>query len=69
MNKNELLKLAKRYFIADAGLSEANLIRKIQRAEGSVDCFATGRTGCEQTACPWRKACVSASAEYLQPDS
>lgn len=44
MTKAELLKLAGQYFISDAGLSMANLIRKIQIAEGHVVCFSTGRT-------------------------
>lgn len=58
MNKGELLKLAGRYFIADTGLSVANLIRKIQIAEGHIDCFATGKTQCDQMACRWRKECL-----------
>ena len=66
MNKRELLKLAKQYFIADTGSSIANLIRKIQLAEGNFDCFATGRSNCEQTACRWRKDCMSESAECAE---
>jgi len=41
----------------------ANLIRKIQIAEGHVDCFATGKTHCEQMGCRWRKDCLPESAE------
>jgi glycyl-tRNA synthetase (class II) len=63
MNQKELLKLAGQYFISDAGLSVANLIRKIQIAEGHVDCFATGKTRCDQMGCRWRKDCLPESAE------
>lgn len=58
MNKGELLKLAGQYFISDTGSSVANLVRKIQLAEGHVDCFSTGRTRCEQTGCKWRAECL-----------
>jgi len=40
MNKNDLIELARRYFIADVGLSMPNLIGKIQVAQGSTQCFA-----------------------------
>lgn len=58
MNKNDLLQLARRYFILDAGLSEANLIRKIQVAEGDVACYATGKDRCAQMVCRWRQSCL-----------
>ena len=61
MNKRNLLNLAKQYFIADNGLSMANLIRKIQLAEGNFDCFATGKNHCDQKACRWRKDCLPGS--------
>jgi hypothetical protein len=60
---SELLKLARRYFISDEGQSVANLIRKIQLAEGHVDCFATGRTHCENMTCRWRKECLPDTAD------
>ena len=63
MNKTELLKLARQYLIADEGLSEANLIRKIQRAEGHVDCFATGKKHCEHMTCRWRATCLPDAQE------
>ena len=58
MKKADLLKLAGQYFISDAGLSTANLIRKIQIAEGHIDCYATGKTQCEQMGCRWRASCL-----------
>ena len=65
MKKADLLKLAGQYFISDAGLSTANLIRKIQIAEGHIDCYATGKTQCEQMACRWRGSCLG---EVGDPD-
>lgn len=65
MNKTELLKLAGQYFISDAGLSTANLIRKVQIAEGHLDCFATGKTRCDQMMCRWRKDCLGESSETV----
>lgn len=61
MNKSDLIELARRYFIADDGLSLPNLIRKIQVAQGNPQCFATGKLGCDQTACPWREECLPKS--------
>jgi hypothetical protein len=68
MKKADLLKLAGQYFISDAGLSTANLIRKIQIAEGHIDCYATGKTQCEQMACRWRGSCLGAGNECDAPD-
>jgi hypothetical protein len=70
MNKSELLKLAGQYFISDTGSSVANLVRKIQLAEGHVDCFSTGRTRCEQTGCKWRAECLpEAPIADTEPDA
>lgn len=69
MTKTELLKLAGQYFISDAGLSAANLIRKIQIAEGHLDCFATGKTRCDQMTCRWRVDCLGASSEVVPVES
>ena len=63
MNKAELLTLAGQYFISDAGMSTANLIRKIQIVEGHLDCFATGKKVCDQMTCRWRKECLGESSE------
>ena len=34
------------------------LIRSIQRAEGSADCFRKGITDCDQVDCKWRHICL-----------
>lgn len=59
----EARNLAKQYHIKTAGLSETELIRKIQQSEGSFDCFATATNGeCDQMGCRWRKDCFAAAA-------
>ena len=62
MDREELLKLAGRYFISDTGQNVANLIRKIQIVEGHADCFSTGKQDCQQMTCRWRKDCLPESA-------
>jgi hypothetical protein len=69
MNKDSLVELARRYYISDTGLSEAHLVRKIQVAQGDVDCFQTGRQGCTQVACRWRQECFQGSIDDGRTDS
>ncbi len=61
MDKAGLLKIADQYFIASTGLTTANLVRKIQRAEGHADCFATGKKNCDEMTCRWRDDCLDDS--------
>ena len=35
-----------------------NLIRSIQRAEGNIDCYRTGRQQCDRMSCVWRVHCL-----------
>jgi hypothetical protein len=70
MKHKNLLKLAKQHFILYDGLSETNLIRKIQIAEGNFDCFATAHVwNCSQFECQWRKDCLLKTAEYAAADA
>jgi hypothetical protein len=39
------------------GLSKAELIRKIQKAEGNFDCFGTAKAYCDQFECCFREDC------------
>jgi len=39
-----------------------NLIRSIQRAEGNLDCYRTGRQQCDRMNCVWRDHCLKAPA-------
>jgi hypothetical protein len=34
------------------------LIRSIQRSEGNLDCFLTGKEDCEEVDCAWRPYCL-----------
>jgi hypothetical protein len=40
------------------GLSKAELIRRIQRAEGNFDCFGTATDWCDQSQCSFREDCL-----------
>lgn len=41
---------------------KTTLIRAIQQAEGSFDCFGTATAGiCDQTYCLWRSDCLGAN--------
>jgi hypothetical protein len=44
------------------GLSKAELIRQIQRAEGNFDCFGTAKDHCDQFQCCFREDCLRPSA-------
>jgi len=39
------------------GLSKAELIRRIQKAEGNFDCFGTAKDYCDQFQCCFRDDC------------
>jgi hypothetical protein len=39
-------------------LDITTLIRSIQRAEGSTDCFQKGIVNCDQVDCKWRSFCL-----------
>jgi len=40
------------------GLSRAELIRRIQKAEGNFDCFGTAIDYCDQFECCFREDCL-----------
>ncbi len=43
------------------GLSKAELIRRIQKAEGNFDCFGTAKGYCDQLQCSFREDCLRPS--------
>jgi hypothetical protein len=43
------------------GLSKAELIRRIQRAEGNFDCFGTASDHCDQVQCCFKTDCLTPS--------
>jgi hypothetical protein len=38
--------------------AKKDLIRTIQKKEGNADCFKSGKSSCEQTACCWKGDCL-----------
>lgn len=62
MTQKELLKLAKQFDISDSGLSNIDLIRKVQQSEGNFDCYAKASEAvCDQSECLWRDGCLQES--------
>lgn len=60
MNLTKIRNLAKGVGVKPAKKRKADLIRSIQRAEGSFDCFATAiNGGCDQQGCLWREDCFA----------
>ncbi len=45
------------------GLSKAELIRRIQKAEGNFDCFGTAKDYCDQFECCFREDCIKPSSQ------
>jgi hypothetical protein len=43
------------------GLSKAELIRSVQKAEGNFDCFGTAQDECDQYQCCFREDCLRPS--------
>lgn len=57
-----LYELARQNYIFDASLSEADLIRTIQLAEGNTDCYASAVScQCGELDCRWREDCLAES--------
>jgi len=62
MKIQQIRKIAKGMGIKYSGLKKADLIKRIQRAEGNFDCFGSAVTGfCDQTECLWKVDCMVAS--------
>ena len=38
------------------------LIRSLQRSEGNIDCFRTGKADCDMLDCAWRMYCLTKSS-------
>jgi len=70
MNKHNLWKLAQQHQVFDASLTKAEMIRKIQLAEGNFDCYARAGDGdCDQSECLWRRDCLLESAAAGKPQT
>lgn len=58
MNMQEIKSIAKYHNIKTAKLRKADLIHKIQQAEGNFQCYASAASGdCDQLDCIWRTDC------------
>ena len=58
MKMEHLRELAKKHRIRSVGISKAELIRAIQRAEGNFDCFGSAEQWCDQIECLYRDLCL-----------
>lgn len=59
MKMQEVRAKAKALGLKDTfGSSKMELIRRIQRAEGNLDCFGTGKDDCDQFQCCFRDDCL-----------
>jgi hypothetical protein len=58
MKLTEIKEVAKQRGIAAGRMKKRDLVRTIQKSEGSIECYYTGRSGiCGQAACLWRNDC------------
>ena len=58
MTLKELQQLARERSVKPGKLGKAELVRTMQRVEGSTPCFETGQlTSCGQDSCLWRGDC------------
>ncbi len=44
------------------GLTKAELIRRVQKAEGNFDCYGTAKGYCDQLLCSFREDCLKLSS-------
>jgi hypothetical protein len=58
MKMNDVVKRAKALRIKAIGVKKADLIRKVQKAEGNFDCFGTATEYCDQVWCCFREDCL-----------
>jgi hypothetical protein len=58
MKLTEIKGIARQRGIPTGRMKKRDLVRAIQKSEGSIECYYTGRSGiCGQTACLWRDDC------------
>jgi hypothetical protein len=58
MKLEEIKAIAQRHGIKVSKMKKSELVRAIQRAEGSEQCFETGTSAtCGQNGCSWRGIC------------
>jgi len=58
MKLEEIKELAQRHNIKVSKMKKAELVRAIQKAEGSEQCFEAGKSAsCGQSGCSWKGIC------------
>lgn len=66
MNLPQIRSIASSKGVKPGKLNKIDLVRAIQREEGTFDCFATAYEGvCDQQTCLWREDCFSSSKKGL----
>jgi hypothetical protein len=58
MKMDEVRERAKALGIKTGQMKKADLIRRIQKAEGNFDCFGTAQNNCDQWNCCFREDCL-----------
>jgi len=60
MNFNQIRKMAKEMGVNTYRMKKTDIIRAIQKAEHSIECYGTQRvTECMEDSCLWRGDCVA----------
>ena len=58
MKLEEVKLIAQLYSLKVNKMKKSELVRAIQKAEGNVQCFETGKSAsCGQSGCSWREIC------------
>jgi len=64
MNMEQIRALANAIGISPGKMVKAEVIKKIQLAEGNFDCYATASSrDCDQAGCCWRDDCFDAACK------
>jgi len=64
MNMQGIRGIAKQRGVSSGKLNKIELVRTLQREEGTFDCFAKAYTGdCDQFDCRWRQDCLLLSTQ------
>jgi hypothetical protein len=58
MKLQDVRTIARNHKLKPDGSTKAELIRKIQRKEGNIECFGS-TSNCDQHACLWREDCLN----------
>jgi hypothetical protein len=65
MDWEEIRARAQELGLSAEGDDPLETVRAIQRAEGFIACFRSGRTCCVETRCTWMSGCIPEEFEQL----